>query len=54
MTATAPLIGEMLWQEGLASHHGYPITFGVLSGLMILIGLVLFIQVVRSYAPEEA
>ena len=54
LTATAPLIGEMLWQEGLASHHGYPITFGVLSGLMILIGLVLFIQVVRSYAPEEA
>ena len=54
LTALAPLIGEMLWEEGLASHHGYPVTFGVLSGLMIIIGLNLFIQVVRSYAPEEA
>ncbi len=55
MTALAPLIGEMLWEEGLASHHGYPIAFGTVSAIMILTGLYIFIRLLRQYPnPTEA
>jgi len=49
LTATAPLIGEYLWNEGLASHHGYPIAFGTVSAIMILTGLSIFIRLLRQY-----
>jgi hypothetical protein len=55
MTALAPLIGEMLWEEGLASHHGYPIAFGTVSAIMILTGLFIFVRLLRQYpSPSEA
>jgi hypothetical protein len=37
-------IGEWLYQNMGASHHGYPIVFGTLAGVMILTGLVTFIR----------
>ena len=40
--ALAPLIGEWLYQNLGASHHGFPIVFGVIAGIMILTGLVIF------------
>ncbi len=38
----APIIGEWLYNNFGASHHGLPITFGVLSVIMILFGIFLF------------
>ncbi|UCE25258.1 MAG: hypothetical protein JSU74_04215 [Candidatus Zixiibacteriota bacterium] len=48
MAGASPLVGEWLWQNQKASHHGFPITFGVTSGVIILTGLVLFIRLVRN------
>jgi hypothetical protein len=44
----APLVGEWLWSRELVSHHGFPVTFGTVSGIMILVGLTLLIQLVRD------
>lgn len=48
LMAFAPVVGEWLWKNGYASHHGWPVTFGVISGIMILIGMSMFIRVLRS------
>ena len=45
----APIIGELLYRNLGASHHGYPVTFGISAGIMILTGAVLFIQFIRKY-----
>jgi MFS family permease len=44
----SPLVGEWLWARHLASHHGFPVTFGVTAAVMILVGLVLFVRLVRD------
>lgn len=55
----APVAGEWLWVNANVSHHGFPITFGTVSGVMILVGLILFVRLVRgnpvydSSPPEE-
>ena len=41
-------IGEWLYQNMGASHHGYPIVFGTLAGVMILTGLVTFARFLRN------
>ena len=43
-----PLAGEWLWNQGFAAHHGFPVTFGILSGIMVLTGLVVFIRLLRE------
>jgi hypothetical protein len=40
----APLVGEWLWTRGYVTHHGFPITFGIVSGIMILVGLAIFVS----------
>lgn len=50
----SPLIGEWLWTHGYASHHGFPITFGVSSGVMILVGVALFLRFLHDNPyPKE-
>lgn len=49
----APLLGEWLYQNRGAVHHGYPIAFGVASGAMILTGLILFFRLLRSSPVVE-
>jgi hypothetical protein len=44
----SPLVGEWLWTQGYATHHGFPITFGTSSGIMILFGLVIFVRLLRE------
>jgi hypothetical protein len=46
--ALAPLIGEWLYQNMGASHHGFPIVFGTLAGVMILTGLVTFVRFLQN------
>lgn len=51
----APLVGEWLFVNGYASHHGYPVVFGFTAAVMILTGLVVFWRLVRNNpAPAEA
>ena len=54
LIALAPVAGEWLWKNGYASHHGWPVTFGVISGIMILVGLSMFARILRSSpAPND-
>jgi hypothetical protein len=44
----SPLVGEWMWTKGYAAHHGFPVTFGTASGVMILIGLVHFVRLLHD------
>jgi len=44
----SPLVGEYLWAYHGFSHHGFPVTFGVCSAIMIITGLVLFVRLLRN------
>jgi hypothetical protein len=48
LVGVSPLIGEWLWSRGLTSHHGFPITFGITSAVMILLGSIVLVRLVRS------
>jgi len=48
MLFVAPIIGEWLYTNHDASHHGYPIVFGFSAAVMILTGLVLFIRLLKD------
>ena len=45
----APLVGEWLYKNQGALHHGYPIVFGFSAGLMILVGLITFARLIRNH-----
>lgn len=54
LTMFSPLVGEWLWTQGYATHHGFPITFGTAAGIMILVGLSVFIRLLRDNpVPRE-
>jgi hypothetical protein len=44
----SPFAGEWLYSDYAASHHGFPITFGISSGVMLLTGLFVFIRLLRN------
>ena len=48
MLFVAAPVGEWLYANHGASHHGYPIVFGFSAGVMILTGLVLFIRLLKE------
>lgn len=52
--AAAPIVGEWLWQNGYAEHHGYPVVFGVATMVILAAGVGRFISLLRSHpAPTE-
>jgi hypothetical protein len=52
LTALAIPVGEWLWQQGLASHHGYPVVFGTISGIILLIGLGKLFRLLGQELPQ--
>lgn len=55
LTALAPQIGEWLFQNKDTPHHGYPIVFGTVAGIMFLTGLVTFVRfLANNPLPNEA
>ena len=44
----APPVGEWLYQNHGAAHHGYPIVFGITAGVMILTGLFMFVRLLKN------
>ena len=54
LAGLSPAIGQVLYKTMGASHHGFPITFGISGSLMIIIGLFLFMQFLQKYPlPDE-
>jgi hypothetical protein len=49
LVALSPLIGEVLYVYLKAPHHGFPITFGITAGIVLLTGLVLFVRFLQDY-----
>ena len=49
MLAVAPLIGEWLWRNDLATHHGYPIVFGTAAAIIFVTGIARFMAVLRTH-----
>jgi hypothetical protein len=48
LLALAMPVGEWLYQNAGFSHHGYPVVFGCLSGIMFLRGLSTFINFLKN------
>ena len=49
LLALAPLVGEILYSRLGVPHHGFQVTFGIAGTLMIIIGLTLFIRLLRDH-----
>ena len=47
LVGLSPVVGEWLYTHGSASHHGFPITFGISAGIMIVTGSFVFIRLLR-------
>lgn len=44
-------LGEWFWQQGIATHHGYPLVFGAISAGIFLYGLLKFARLMRTDVP---
>lgn len=49
MVAIAPLVGEWLWQNDLANHHGFPVVFGSTALIILITGLARLATLLRRY-----
>jgi hypothetical protein len=49
MFAVAPLIGEWLWRNDLANHHGYPLVFGTAATVVLIVGVIRFTTLIRTH-----
>jgi hypothetical protein len=56
LIALSPLVGEWLYVGLGVPHHGYPVTFGITTGAMLLVGLIKLYRLVRDHPlrAEEA
>jgi MFS family permease len=51
LMGAGPLIGEWLFRQGHVSHHGFPVVFGALAGIIAAIGLIKLALIVRRNRP---
>lgn len=49
LVGLSPLVGEWLYLHAHAAHHGFPITFGVTTGIISLVGLTKFALLLRDH-----
>lgn len=49
MLAVGSLVGEWLWRNDLATHHGFPIVFGIAAVVIFIGGIVRFTALLRSH-----
>jgi MFS family permease len=42
------MVGEWLFVNFKVSHHGFPITFGISAGIIIITGLIIFYRLLRE------
>ncbi len=53
LLAGAPPVGEALFRRGYASHHGFPVVFGVCATVILVSGIVRFIQFLPTPRYDE-
>lgn len=49
LLATGPALGEWMWQQGWVEHHGYPVVFGAIALIMVVVGLIRLGTVLRAH-----
>ncbi len=49
LLASAGPIGEFLYKNSYAAHHGYPIVYGIASIVMLITGIILLVNFIRKY-----
>jgi hypothetical protein len=47
LAGLAPVIGQYLYIRYGIAHHGYPLTFGILTGIIFLVGATLFVRLLQ-------
>ena len=52
MLAAAPVVGEFLFQRGYATHHGFPVTFGTCTVVILVAGIVRFVRFLPPPASD--
>jgi len=53
LISAAPITGEYLYQNFGFSHHGFPATFGFLSGVLIITGLIILVRLLQKHPPQD-
>jgi len=53
LLGSGPFIGEWLFRHGYASHHGFPVVFGALMGIVAVTGLTKLASIVRRNRPVD-
>jgi len=53
MISAAPVVGEYLYQIHGFSHHGFPITFGFLSAVLVVTGLIILVRLLKKYPAQD-
>ena len=48
LIAAGPIVGEYLYQNHGFSHHGFPFTFGILSGALLLTGILIMVRIIKN------
>jgi hypothetical protein len=54
LLAVAPVIGEWLYRQFGFTHHGYPVVFGTVAAVIFLVGVTMFIRLLREPYPPDA
>lgn len=53
LLAVSPLIGELLFRQGLATHHGFPVVFGIVAVAIAFLGLIRLGRILKM-RPESS
>lgn len=53
LIALAFVVGELLFRQGLATHHGIPLALGSTASLIIMSGLFLFLRFINKHQPAD-
>jgi hypothetical protein len=53
LIALAIPIGEWLWTNAGVPHHGFPVTFGITAGVMLITGIVLFLKMLGKNPKSQ-
>ena len=53
MISAAPVVGEYLYQIHGFSHHGFPVTFGFLSAVLVITGLIILVRLLKKHPAQD-
>lgn len=53
LLAVAPVVGEWLFRQHWVAHHGYPVVFGTVAAIIFVVGVTMFIRLLRAATPPD-